>query len=208
MTTFNRPRSYEVTSDRSVKPFRSVARMTCSQCGAHDQVTINPGNDSPEFVAKLFAKRGWQSDAFRARSCICPSCSNARSKSDPDSEIRNLKVVTMAKPTPAEILAEAREATPQEKAAIRRRLDEVFDDAAGTYLDNQSDQKIGEHLNIPWALVRRVREAAYGPIRSDPELEKLRAELRAVLSEVETVKARVDRALSDCGAAFKRLGMS
>lgn len=107
----------------------------------------------------------------------------------------------------AEILADARDATPAEKAAIRRKLDETFDDDAGMYLDGASDQSIGTALNIPWSLVRRVREAAYGPIRSDPQLEKARTELRALSDEVSAIKVKLDKAMSDLGAAFKRLGI-
>lgn len=209
MTTPRRERTYEIVTDRTVAPVRAVARLTCSRCGGHECVQVHQGADNPEFVAKLFVKRGWSAHAFHARSCVCPSCVNERPANDPDSELRKMKVVPMAevRKNAAEVIAENREATPAEKAAIRRKLDEVFDDSAGMFLDGQSDQSIGTALNIPWSLVRRVREAAYGPIRSDPQLEKARSDLRSLSEEIVAVKVKVDKALSDVGVAFKRLGM-
>lgn len=208
MSKFGRHLTYEITLDRSAHPARAAARLTCAKCGAHECVTIKHGNDNPELIAKLFTARGWSASPWRHSDCVCPACVTARPKNDPESKIRNLKVVPMKEsPKPSDIIAETRDATPQEKAAIRRRLDEVFDDAAGMYLDGQSDQSIGAALNIPWSLVRRVREAAYGPIRSDPQLEKARADFRALSDDVAAIKVRVDKALSDLGAAFKRLGM-
>lgn len=70
-----------------------------------------------------------------------------------------------------------REATPQERVKIRAVLDKQFDDGAGCWLDGYSDQKAGEEVGVPWAIVTRIREAAYGPIRVDPEVAGLRAEL-------------------------------
>lgn len=187
---------------------RSAARLTCAKCGGHEAITVKSTNDNPELIAKLFIARGWSASPWRMSACICPACMSARPKSDPESKLRNMRVVPMTEKTKvAEILADARDATPAEKAAIRRKLDETFDDDAGMYLDGASDQSIGTALNIPWSLVRRVREAAYGPIRSDPQLEKARTELRALSDEVAAIKVRVDKAMSDLGAAFKRLGM-
>lgn len=208
MTGHNRSLTYEFTLDRSVRPMRSAARLTCAKCGGHEAITVKSTNDNPELIAKLFVARGWSASPWRASACICPRCVRERPKNDPDSQLRNLKVVPMSeKPKAAEILADSRDATPAEKAAIRRKLDETFDDDAGMYLDGASDQSIGAALNIPWSLVRRVREAAYGPIRSDPQLEKARADLRALSEDVAGIKVKVDKALSDLGVAFKRLGM-
>ena len=70
-----------------------------------------------------------------------------------------------------------REASPQERVKIRSILDKHFDDGAGQWLDGYSDQRAGEEIGVPWALVTRIREAAYGPIRVDPEIGAIRAEL-------------------------------
>lgn len=208
MTTYRRPLAYDVVQDRSVSPPRSVARIRCSSCDAAETITVRPREGDPEVTIKRFIERGWMADAWKRSHCLCPTCQRTRKANDTDSEIRTEKVIPMhEKKTATEILTETREATPAEKAAIRRKLDECFDDAAGMYLDGSSDQSIGQALNIPWALVRRVREAAYGPIRSDPHLEKARADLKALREELASLVVKVDKAMSDVGAAFKRLGM-
>lgn len=63
--------------------------------------------------------------------------------------------------------------TPEQKKRVRDLLDGVFDEAKGMYLDGHSDKVVGEKLNLPWAGVAHVREAAYGPIRVDPDIQRL-----------------------------------
>lgn len=121
--------------------------------------------------------------------------------------------------------SDAREPTPAERQRIRRRLDEVFDDSRGMYLDGESDQAIGRSLDLPWMMVRKIREAAYGPIVADEQVDKLRDDLRFAKGEVSRLQAeidkamqdaklklsdlsaKVDRALSDVSAVYKRIGM-
>lgn len=91
-----------------------------------------------------------------------------------------------------------RDPTPQERVKIRSVLDSYFDDAAGCWLDGYSDQKAGEEIGVPWALVTRIREAAYGPIRVDPEVAGLRAELAQIGRELAALTEKH-------GAAQKRL---
>jgi len=91
-----------------------------------------------------------------------------------------------------------REATPQERVKIRAVLDKSFDDAAGCWLDGYSDQKAGEEIGVPWAIVTRIREAAYGPIRVDPEVAGLRAELVQIGREIAAL-------MEKHSAATKRL---
>lgn len=209
MTTYRRPLAYDVIQDRSVNPPRSAARIRCASCDASEMVTVRPKEGDPEITVKRFLALGWRADPWKRSHCVCPACLARQKPNDTDSEIRNLRVVSMTEPkkTATDILTETREATPAEKAAIRRRLDEVFDDAAGMYLEGQSDQSLGTSLNIPWALVRRVREAAYGPIRTDPQLEKARGDLQTLSADLSALRVRVDKAMSDLGAAFKRMGM-
>ena len=61
-----------------------------------------------------------------------------------------------------------------------------------------SDEKIAQELNIPRILVETLRETAYGPIRANPEIEKmahaviaLRATLTKVQGEVDAIEARL-----------------
>lgn len=86
--------------------------------------------------------------------------------------------------------ATPRDPTQQERIKIRQLLDHRFDDEAGCWLDGYSDQKAGEELDLPWSMVTRIREAAYGPIRVDPEVAALRAELVQIGRELATLQEK------------------
>lgn len=180
------PFSYQVTGVAGDGYGRTVARGTCHKCGATDDVTIT-GNNNPELVRKKFEERGWKFDEWKPGECICPRCQVKPAHSTDAELIRfqeRMKGADMTTMKPAAAPA-VRVATVEEKAKIRRELDSHFDEGKGCYLDGYTDQKVGTTLGIPWALVAQVREAAYGPIRSDPELEAIRG-------EIETVKAGID----------------
>ncbi len=76
-----------------------------------------------------------------------------------------------------------REATTAERVKVRALLDANFDDAAGRYLDGYSDQRIGEEVGVPWAIVARIREVGYGPIKVDPEIDAIRSEMAKLRTE-------------------------
>ena len=61
----------------------------------------------------------------------------------------------------------------------------MFDDAAGMYLDGASDRSIADKHKLPAASVAAYREAAYGPIKTDAELESLREGLKRVREFIE-----------------------
>ena len=89
--------------------------------------------------------------------------------------------------------------TSNEKSKIRSLLDLHFDDEKGAYIDNYSDQRIGKELDIPWASVTQIREAAYGPIREDERFMKLRNDL----TNAENVLAELKRRLDDLEKSVK-----
>lgn len=167
--------------------FRPVARFICNGCGATADLSMNSGNGvNPEAMAKIIRDRGWSADPFRRSVSYCPAC-RVRPKNDPNSELK--KVIPMAKaPEP---VAAIREATPQQRTTIRNYLDKHFDDAAGTYLDGMSDQKIAEAVNVPRMIVERMRDTAYGPIKVDPEIQAIRTELATIKAQADKLAAAV-----------------
>lgn len=108
-------------------------------------------------------------------------------------------VETAAPLTPAKL---ALDATPSQKSRIRQKLDGLFDDEKGCYLEGYSDQKIGKELDLPSALVGQVRETAYGPIRVDPALANMAREIEAAQSRVDGVVSELAR----LKAAVAKLG--
>lgn len=179
---------FQVRSVAVAGGFRREARFVC-RCG--DTLTLDEAAArklNPEFVAKRARAAGWQADGWRASVARCPACQ----AKDRGGERPGEKVIRMPEAqAPAPVPPDKREPTPKQRLAIRAKLDECFDDDAGCYLDGQSDQRIGEELNLPWSWVARIREAAYGPIRVDPEVAAFRAELVALRAEQKKLDERI-----------------
>ena len=174
---------------------RQLARIICN-CGAHDEITA-PSPNNPEFVAKKFREKGWETDGFKQNNNRCPECAKKKKPTT------TLAAMEAAMPKPKELPVNAnspqpvREATPDERMRVRTYLDKHFDDSRGCYLDGYSDQKIGQELGIPWAIVAKIREAGWGPIRTDPELEGVKNELAAALKTVDEKMRDVATVRSD-----------
>jgi hypothetical protein len=169
--------------------WRSSCTFTC-RCGEALVLTEAAGRKiNPEFIAKRARATGWQADGWRASVTRCPAClSKDRAGESPGEKVIRIMPET---PKPAPAPPAAREPTPKQRLAIRAKLDATFDDDAGCYLDGASDQKIGEELNIPWSWVARIREAAYGPIRVDPEVAALRAEITGLREDQKKLDERI-----------------
>ena len=173
---------------------RRVAQFACVECGDCLDITNNSGRSAEWFVIRA-RREGWAADARNRNKCYCPRCIDDQMKTKylapsqaalplgpvpvearvPDAVFealkRELKHTREAKEgkQPMTAYNAPREPTIEERIKIRNLLDQHFDDSAGYYLDDMSDQKIGAEVNVPWAIVARMREAAYGPIRTDPE---------------------------------------
>ncbi|MCW2242214.1 hypothetical protein [Azospirillum canadense] len=159
-------------------------RATCTASGAHEDLRF-PSDAAPEMVIKAFEQKGWEI----SQRTKCPACAKpkraSRAESHPEQNVvtlrqepENMKQNTAQKPAEA-----VREPTLDEAAAIVKKLDECFED--GRYLDGGSDRKVGETLGLPWALVAKVREKFRGPIKEDPAVVSLRADIDRVEATVK-----------------------
>lgn len=209
---------------RSVAPpHRFMARFTCRKCHQHiDVAASDPLN--PEVIAKRAAARGWKVDSHHASVTRCPAClveAVARRKGEPLLKVvppapavaAHPPISSTAPKEPAPMATPEtktpRGPTTEERIRIRNLLDKHFDDGAGCYLDDYSDQRVGEEARVPWAIVTRIREAAYGPIRVDPEMVAARAELAQLARDLKAAEESVHtilKALHDrVEAAAKRI---
>ena len=181
-----RPLSYDILQVRDTAGPRTVARLWCAQCGETLDLTLN-GLHHADAVERLARAKGWDCDKNRASRTICPDC-----------KARPRPRVTAPKPTKPTLRKEPpmttpalRPATPDERMRIRHKLDEVFDDSKGMYLDGYSDQRVAEELKLPRKMVEQIREMAYGPIRTDPEIEQLRTDIAALIAQAGTLANRL-----------------
>ena len=178
------------------------ARATCAADGCRESLDITKRDHvPPEAVAKKFRQLGWSFDNDKPGRVRCPKCL-AKSKPQKDEPVTAIKPPT-ATVTP--ITAMPRTLTADEKAKVRLLLDGQFDDQKGMYLEGYSDQRIGSETGVPWACVRDLREIAYGPIKMNPEIETLRAELGALHERARQAMSEAGKALSDCASLSTRI---
>lgn len=189
---------------------RQAARFVCAECRGEMDVTIKGGEPlNPEALANTAKRRGWQAYAGVRGTTLCPAClAAAPPKNDVNSELK--KVKPMATTPPTSLTAPASPTltlavTPDQKQRIRNYLDKHFDDQVGAYLDDMSDQRIAELVGVPRLAVTNLREAAYGPIRVDPEMAAIRQEMAALKAEVEAAKDHVAKVEKQILATASRL---
>ena len=179
------PFPYQVLSIPDGGQRRQVARIQCIRCDVHEDWTIG-GSHNPERACKAFRASGWECDWSHPTRTVCPACVAKRGAGRGGDRVED-KVVTLQQPK-AMTMAET---TGDQRLRIRALLDKHFDDAKGFFLDGYSDQRIGAEVNVPWATVQKIREAAYGPIKGDPELEAIKAAVGTMERDLATIKDRV-----------------
>lgn len=180
--------------------WRGIARFVCS-CGATHDEPLNNGRLNPEAIAKRAAAAGWKADAHKPTWAECPACQAKDRSGDKPGETKIMPTTDIR-----ELAAKGtREPTHAERLKIRNMLDQYFDDAAGCWLEGYSDQKAGEEIGVPWALLTRIREAAYGPIRVDPELAALRGEHKRLIDVADKMARDLAKLTTEINAAKARM---
>lgn len=164
----------------------SIVEYICDRCPQTWKEILKSGTKiNPEHIAKRARRDGWVAPTYRGKA-RCPECQNQK-KAAPD-----MSETTMLPKPNTGTKVELRDPTPSEKLKIRTLLDTHFDDSKGMYLNGYSDQKVGEELNIPWAMVTKLREVAYGPIRVDPEIAEMQSELNKIRSEFKVAQEKLE----------------
>ena len=212
MKASHQPLGFEVVGVPRGDKRGTVARFTCTSCEAKDEVTVTPGASlNPEAFANTMKTRGWEADPWRTNRTRCPRCARARTKAanDPDSELRRTAArLAAAPPTPPPepppmpskqpapvarteaTVTPIREPTSDQRAKVRELLATHFDDDAGMYLGGYDDKRVAEEAgNLPWAMVSRIREAAFGPIRITPEMAELREQIDAARTRIVNLES-------------------
>jgi hypothetical protein len=104
-------------------------------------------------------------------------------------------------PTPAApVEAPTRAMSRDDKRAIFRRLDEVYNVPTGRYVDDWTDHRLATEMNMPRAWIAQVRDEAYGPEGGNDEMEKLLADIAATHRKLE---GAVDTCLTAAAEAEK-----
>jgi hypothetical protein len=112
---------------------------------------------------------------------------------DVDSGLR--KTIAKMEMKPMTNAVPLREATADQRGAIRTLLDKFFDADEGASDDGWDDQEIAEEVNVPRVNVEQLREVAYGPIRVTPQEKLMRQDISTLRANIGSIKSMFDNGL-------------
>lgn len=181
MNAVHQNRPYALVRNKVGDGYRTDFVLTCAGCSATAAVHADP-QSPPNIIVQKFERLGWYANERNASGCFCPKCLKGKPKA--------AATVDPAAPTGATI-AEPHERRPvaaelpkgpthEQRKRIAAHLRGCFDDERGCYLDGETDQRIGERFGVPWGWIREVRDLLGFEIRTDQEIEALRAEIEAL----------------------------
>ncbi len=163
--------------EATISAGRFVARVECAQCGARDEWVVANKAPPADILAKHFTNKGW---SIRKRP-ICPDCISQAKKETAMSNVAPIK----PDPLPSDaVKAARREAT--EKLLFH------FDTAKGCFEEGWSDARIAKETGMPEAWVTKRREEDFGPLKEPGEFAEVRAEAKALASEIGKLQAKLD----------------
>lgn len=182
------------------------ARVTCDDCGREDVVSCKyiraaGGAFAPDHgqVLKKMTSQKWD---VRRGHLSCPTCAAKRRAQDHQQKSEESVTVTKPKSQPATV-AETPEMTGPQKRAIVSKLERVWSNAAGRYLDDWTDKGVaadmGSGIRAGW--VADVREEMFGTIGTNDEIEAVREDIKALEAFVSAETAAINKRLAVICAA-------
>lgn len=174
--------------------------LGCIVCGVKDCAAFTTAkvlpDCAPEVLERKFRQAGWVIGSRRAKN-RCPEHATKirRLKQEMKMGMRMSDVITNLKgnssETEANNLNKVREATAVEQRRIFVRLAEVFDEEKGQYIGKHNDELIAKELNLPRALVTKLREESGWHIKGDPAVMALKQEVQELRQLLEDFDRRI-----------------
>jgi hypothetical protein len=172
------------------------------QCGACPRVErIHLSTSMPPVaIAQKFQNRGWHVDRRNPKHNLCAACQRG-GKPKPMLPVcqEGSSPMSSAPSHPAsEVTAQittgaVRAPTMPEIRRILNKVADHFDEASGRYLAGYSDERVAAELDLPRALVAKVRDESGMKLKGNPELLALRDELAAIRDLLEGCDAKLQR---------------
>lgn len=186
---------------------RRVHRIQCSACPVHADISANThgGSRAHEDLFRVWRRGGWEIGNNPSRD-LCPDCVKKRRQAgkQPAAEApapTEAKVIPM--PVAAPVTPEPpRAPTFEEKRVINSKLEEVYLDERTGYSDGWSDKRVAEDLAVPRKWVEDLREANFGPARTNEEVKAAVEEAKALRETAQAALAESRRILASSRAVF------
>ena len=159
---------WEHIRDFDGRCLRHGARLQCSQCDGHEEITFKTAMP-PEVIRKKFTNKGWQ----LGRRNICPTCQGS-------------KHMTQQQP----------KLSPAAAKMQRKVWDAImayFDEATGRYEDGWSDERIAKVTEASVDFVKMTRATFFAELAEPEEITALRDELSTVRGMVDEIGKKLAR---------------
>jgi hypothetical protein len=176
MATRSRAASWSAAATAAAK---SASTSTRSKNGSGDDI-----EQHDKMAARKFEAEGWRIGTTAAKH-RCPDCiREARAAQMRYLHANKEKPMGAENVVPMPPKAEPpREMSRADRRVIFAKLEEVYVDEVSGYRPGWTDQRVADDLGTPVAWVRVVRDENFGPIASNPEIDKLMAEARTFRTE-------------------------
>lgn len=160
--------------------FDDMREVICSNVIEHDFPLKFP--EDP--IAKWFSNKGW---TFTKKSVICPSCKVA------PKQIKGIKKVSLVSPR----VAPPATFPVKTLLAVQAALEVAYDEAAGRYKLNHSDDTVAKVTGFFPSVVQAIRVEIYGEPKEAPEIARLRRDIddleALIKSEIANMRVALAR---------------
>jgi len=176
------------------KAARGLA-ITCGKCGReerqHFAVMQQSGKDDDNIVERLATRKfeGWKIGKSPGQH-RCPDCV-ARAAQMRYVHAEKEGITPMLTTTPP------REMSRTDRRLIFAKLEEAYGDEKTDYQRDWTDDRVAKDLGTPVAWVRLVREENFGPLATNPEIDRVLDEARKWRADVLTLVERTTTLLAE-----------
>lgn len=183
--TITTHRNQVYTMHTAVEAGRCInqAHLRCGQCRRLESINMRP-DMPPDQVLKKFRQKGWETDQRHAKHCICPECCKPKPK--PELKPQGFYMTQLK-----EKLAEAMQPSLVHVRRILGIVEGHFDEDKGRYTGGYDDRKVAAELNLPWAMVAKVREESGLKIKGDPEVLAIKDDLATLMEMARDLTGRI-----------------
>jgi hypothetical protein len=191
--------------------------VTCTDCGREGSVFHAALRDERQLLAH-FAKHGWMFVRREAQYCSTQCSRSAKEKQRIAREQRREDEMKHPLPPPAPVPAPAPAREPVASIGpdpkILRRvitlLNDHFDSEKRVYESGWSDERIAKEAAAALDFVLKYRVGAYGELAEDPEIGKLRDDLKAMddlfTGQLKALEQNFAHQINEVRGRLERLG--
>jgi hypothetical protein len=180
--------------------------ITCTDCGKDDSV-FHASLRTADHLMSHFTKRGWLLNRKESQYCSTQCARAARAKKQAER-----KEIEVTQPTPPPTPVTAIGPDPKIVRRVITLLNENFDTDKRLYAAGWDDARIAKEAATSLEFVTKYRREGYGELAEDPELGRLREDIKAMddlfSGQLKQLEQSFAQQLAELRGRADRLGKS